>query len=245
MIEQKGTPMHDLWFIAPTDFLSRMVEKDRAELLRKSSKQYFSKDEHIFQVGSPGNNIYVLLEGRMKIYQLSSMGKEIILWFCLPGEVFGLAETPRGGRRMVYAQACSASEVLTISRTELNQFLHDHPSTALLIIDLLACRLRCLGDMLLNLTVDNVTSRVVKLLIRLAARYGRQLGDEDIYLDINLTHQEIADMVGATRQTVTSVLGELKRKGILRIENHCIHIQSQEILESLINNSQNTPRLTA
>jgi CRP/FNR family cyclic AMP-dependent transcriptional regulator len=224
--------VNDLWFIPPSDFLARMEPQERERLLEAANRQTFARNDFVFQAGSPGANIYLLLEGRIKIFQLSALGKEIIQWFCFPGEVFGLAEAPRGGRRGVYAQACADTVVCTVSKNDFNAFLNASPSTAMLVIDLLSCRLRVLGDMLLNLTADDVTSRVIKLLTRLCARYGRRV-DNDIRLDIHLTHQEMADMIGTSRQTVTTVLSQLRRKGVVRVEDHCIHIQEPEALGDL------------
>jgi CRP-like cAMP-binding protein len=225
--------VNNLWFIPPSDFLGKMRRDDHAALLALAEVREFGKQTPIFQAGSPGNNVYILKQGRVKIFALSPIGKQVILWFCFPGEVFGLAEVPRGGRREVYADACAESTVLVIPQQDFKTFLVSHPDTAMLVIDLLSCRLRTLGDMLLNLTADDVTTRIVKLLIRLSARYGRRLASADVCLDIDLTHQDIADMIGTSRQTVTSVLSELRRQGVVRVDNHHIHIPSQRLLESL------------
>jgi CRP/FNR family transcriptional regulator len=226
--------MSDLWFISPSDFLGQMSADDHAALLALAEARRFGRQAAIFQAGSPGNNVYILKQGRVKIFALSPLGRQAILWFCFPGEIFGLAEVPRGGRREVYAEACSDSVVLSIRQEAFKAFLLAHPRTAMLVIDLLSCRLRTLGDMLLNLTSDDVTTRVAKLLIRLSARYGKRLASEDVCrLDIDLTHQDIADMIGTSRQTVTSVLSELRRRGVVRVENHHIHIPSQRLLERL------------
>jgi CRP-like cAMP-binding protein len=226
--------MNELWSIPPSDFLTLMDQKDRAALLAITEKQSFARNDFVFQAGSPGENVYILVSGRIKIFQLSPVGKEILMWFCFPGEVFGLAEVSRVGAREVYAQACSDSEVLIVPQSKFKQFLASSPATAMLVIDLLSCRLRTLGEMLLNLTSDDVTSRVIKLLTRLSARYGKPM-NRFTRLDIALTHQEMADMIGTSRQTVTSVLGELRRKGLLRIENHRMHISNDELLERFEN----------
>jgi len=225
--------MDKLWFIPPTDFVSNLNDDDRTSLLSLGNKKTFRKNELIFQAGSHGDHVYILLDGRAKIYQLAPKGKEVIMWFCFHGEMFGLAEVARGGSREVYARACSDSDIIRIRQDDFKAFLANNPHVALLTIDLLSCRLRVLGDMLINLTADDVTSRVIKLLTRLSARYGKRVGD-DIYLDIPLTHQEIADMISTSRQTVSTIMGELKRKGVLRTENHCIHIQEPELLEHMI-----------
>lgn len=220
------------WFIPPSDFLGRMAADDQASLLHRAQRRVIGDNGFVFQAGSPGSSIHILVRGRVKIYGLSSLGKAVILWFCFPGEIFGLAEMPRGGRREVYAQACGECEVASVPQQEFKEFLVQHPSTAMLVIELLACRLRTLGDMLINLTADDVTTRLVKLLLRLAARYGKLSGDH-LRLDIALTHQEIGDMISATRQTVTAALNDLKRHEILEIQNHYICILNREALERL------------
>jgi CRP/FNR family cyclic AMP-dependent transcriptional regulator len=82
-----------------------------------------------------------------------------------------------------------------------------------------------------------VASRVVKLILRLSG-CGEGAGVTRFGRAIPLTHQEIADMVGTTRQTVTTVLTSLKRKGAVRTEHHCIHIQRQELLQDMVAGAQ-------
>lgn len=225
--------MNDVWYIPPSDFISKLDESDSAKLLSLGIRRDYKKNELIFQAGSPGKQVYFLIDGRAKIYQLSPGGKEVIMWFCFQGEMFGLAEVYRGGRREVYARACTDISVIQVSQDNFKHFIAENTAAALLTIEILSCRLRVLGDMLLNLATDDVTSRIIKLLTRLNARYGKKVGN-DIFLDIPLTHQEIADMVSSSRQTVSTILGDMKKKGILSIQNHRIHITEPETLENMI-----------
>ena len=78
--------------------------------------------------------------------------------------------------------------------------------------------------MLVNLVADDVHTRLIKLLIRLSSLYGQRTDNESVCLDVSLTHQEIADMIGTTSQSVTSLLNELQRQNLLRIEKRRIHI---------------------
>jgi len=224
------------WFVPPSDFLSKIPMADQSELEAIAKPRAFGKNEFIFQAESPGSNVYILTGGRVKIYQLSPVGKKSILWFCFPGEMFGLAEVARNQPREVFAQACTKSEVLSIDRKEFKAFLATHPESALLMIDLLSYRLRVLGEMLLNVSSDDVTIRVIKLITRLNALYGKKM-DQEMYLDIHLTHEEMADMISTTRQTVTTILGRLQRSGMLRIEDHTIHIRDLKGLENLISDA--------
>lgn len=216
------------WFIQTTDYLNKLPAPAREHLLSIAEQHYFSKSELIFHAGTDSEYVYILKTGQVKIYELSSQGKEVILWFCFPGEVFGLSEITRGAKRSVYAQACTVSEVYLIQRLAFNNFLTQHSDAAMSIIDLLSCRLRGLSDMLSNLTSDDVTSRIIKLLIRMSMMYGAQK-QELLCLNMHLTHQEIADMIGASRQTVSSVIGRLKQEGILLIGNDSIHIDKSRL----------------
>lgn len=218
--------------VAPSNFLAQLDTQAAAGLLAIATVQHFGKNDFVFRSGAPGNNVYFLRHGKVKIHQLSPLGREVILWFCFPGEIFGLAEVSAGGGRVVNAQACEASEVLAVSQEKFRDYLDRYPRLALLSMQVLSSRLRVLGDMFVNLVSDDVSTRVAKLILRLSARYGTRVGKE-VFLNIPLTHQEIADMVGTSRQTVTSVLSSLKRQGILSIDNRRIHIESEELLSEL------------
>jgi len=214
------------------DFFHSLNPCQQQQLLSLGVKRRFSRDDMIFQAGSSSDDVFILLNGRVKIFQLSCDGREVILWFCFPGELFGLAEVVRCGSREVNALACSSVELLTIKQADFRHYLSTEPVAAVSVIELMSGRLRELGDMLLNLASEDVRSRVIKLLTRLAARYGKRQ-EHQICLNIPLTHQEMADMIGTSRQTVTTVLGDLRRSGFLRIEQRNIIIVDSEWIEML------------
>jgi CRP/FNR family transcriptional regulator len=218
--------------VAPSNFLAQLAPSDYNELLVLARVHQYFKGDLVFHAGAPGHHVYFLKSGKVKIYQLSPLGREVILWFCFPGEIFGLAEVARGGGRVVNAQACEQSEALAVSQDQFKGFLATHPQTALLSLQVLSSRLRILGEMFVNLVADDVNTRIAKLILRLSARYGTRV-EKEIFLNIPLTHQEIADMVGTSRQTVTSALSALKRQGVLSIDNHRIHIESEELLAEM------------
>lgn len=224
------------WFVPPSDFLGRLPDATRTAFAALGHRVTYRKGDAVFQPGSPGDNVYLLSRGRVKIFALSPAGRAVILWFCFPGEIFGLAEMARAGRREVASEACADSEAIVIPQHKFKEFLKRDGEAAMLVVDLLSCRLRGLADMMLNLTSDDVTTRLVKLLIRLSARYGKPAADAETLLDIALTHQEIADMIGTTRQTVSTTINLLKRHGLLNVKQHCIHIQDGKRLEDLVTN---------
>jgi CRP/FNR family transcriptional regulator len=209
--------------------LALMTKRDQADLISLAHVQSFKKSDLLFHAGAPSRHVYFLRSGRIKIYQPSPCGKEVILWFCFPGDMFGFAEVVQGEGRLVTAVACETSQVLSITQAQFAGFLQTHPASSILVMQALSCRLRALGEFVVNLVNDDVQTRIMKLILRLGARHGVR-NEQDVHLDIALTHQEIADMVGATRQTVTSILSDLQRRGLLRLENRRIHIESPELL---------------
>ncbi len=214
------------------DLLSSLPEADLAALLHIGQTHRFRKSEFVFRAGDATHHVYLLLRGRVKIYQPSSVGKEVILWFCFGGELFGLAEAARGGERVVSAQACDDAEILCIRQEQFTAFLLQHPRTALMIVQVLSCRVRVLGDVVINLISDDVRTRILKMLLQLGSRCG--IPDEQgLRLNITLTHQEIADMIGTTRQTVTTMLGQLEREGMIKIEHHVIYIVHETLMARL------------
>lgn len=218
--------------VAPSNFLAQLDADDYADLTGLAKVQEYAKGDFVFRAGAPGNNVYFLKNGKIKICQPSPLGREVILWFCFAGEIFGIAEVARGGGRVVNAIACEHSEVLAVSQEQFKLFLASHPQTAFLSMQVLSSRLRVLGEMFVNLVADDVNTRIAKLILRLSARYGTRVGRE-IFLNIPLTHQEIADMIGTSRQTATSALSALKKQGVLSIDNHRIHIESEELLNEI------------
>lgn len=225
------------WFVAPSNFWGRLSDHSRTGLSALGNDLRFKKGSPIFRAGSTGEHVYVLTGGRVKIYALSPLGRAVILWFCLPGEIFGLAEMARGSERMVYAEACTDVEVLVIPRERFRAFLESDAATAMLVVDMLSCRLRGLTDTVLNLIADDVTTRVVKLLVRLSQRYGVPLDNGSRLLEIPLTHQEIADMIGTTRQSVSGVINDLKQQGLLTVSEHRIRLRDDRCLETLLTRS--------
>lgn len=224
--------MDDNWYTHPTDFLSTLTQHDWQVLNRLGHKRFYRKDDMVFHVGSPSDEVFILLEGRVKIFELSMEGKEVILWFCFPGELFGLSELFIGGGRQVNAQACSKVEILALKLNDFERYIRQNPNLAMSVIQVLGYRLRQLSSALLNLASDDVTARVVKLLTRLSSHYGKPC-ENGIVLDIALTHQEIADMVSASRQTVTTVLSTLRKKSIIKVQQRFIVILDTQWIEGV------------
>ena len=210
-----------------------MATSERSALLKLAKHRALRRGEFAFRVGDQKRGAYLLLRGRLKFFRLTPDGREVILWFCFPGEVFGISEVPAARGRRVNVEACEESEVAIVADAAFNRFLDDHPAAARLCRRTMAARLGMLTNTLVNLVADDAYARVAKLVMHLGAHHGTKL-DGAITLEVVLTHQEIADMTGVNRQTVTRILGDLRAKRIVSIQRRRIRIDDAAKLNQLI-----------
>jgi CRP-like cAMP-binding protein len=218
---------------APTDFLGQLATSERIALLKLAKRCTLRRSEFVFRVGDKKRGVYLLTRGRLKFFRLTPDGREVILWFCFAGEIFGISEVPAAKGRRVNVEACEESEVAIVADAAFNRFLDDHPAAARLCRRTMAVRLGMLTNTLVNLVADDAYARVAKLVLHLGVHHGTR-ADGAITLEVVLTHQEIADMTGVNRQTVTRILGDLRAKRIVSVQRRRIRIDDAAKLNQLI-----------
>lgn len=211
-----------------TDFLGQLDAIARSALLAEAAHRSLRKGDFVFRVGDSGDAVFVLLAGRIKTYKIAPSGREVILWFAFPGEIFGLVETPHHKGRMVNVEACEKTEIAEVPLARFREFLAAYPEVSQLCIRVISSRLGMLANRLVYLMADNAEARIAKLLVDLAARYHDTKGDAE--QPIGLTHQEIADITGVQRQTVTRILGRFTQRGALSVRYRKISIRDRELL---------------
>ena len=221
--------MDKAWSAAHADFLSGLCQAERDALMGRARRIHLARRQQVFAAGDLANTVFVVLDGCIKLYQLSAGGKEIILWFSFPGELFGLAETILDMQREIFAEASAKTELLVLSQSDFQEFLRRHPQAAMNAIGVLSARLRTLGASLVPLAADDVETRLARLLDRFASGSlptpcpaERRNGEVCIHID--LTNSELASLIGATRQTVNATLSSFRRQGLIRVVEHHIHV---------------------
>lgn len=225
--------MEKRWYLSAVDILTELSDEERSFFYQRSHKKKYPKNSIIFSPGDQGNLIYYVLQGRVKIYYLSECGKEIIYWFCQPKDFFGLAEVCAGEMRTVFAEATEETEVLRINKTNFEELISRNPKIPISIMKILGSRIRQAHDTIKDLMVSDVYTRLAQLLIKLGQICGSSHG-AGITIEKRFTHQEMANMIGATRTTVTEALNELKRKGFVDCEGSRITILDYTRLMKLI-----------
>jgi len=229
----------DAWADAHANFLSSLSGPETRDLLKCSRHLDLKSRDHLFRAGDRSNDVYIVAGGCIRLFQVSPSGKETILWFSFPGEIFGMAELWRGSDRQIHAVANEATQVYSIRRKDFTNFLGTHPEAAMKAIGILSARVRALGHVLVGLASDNVETRVARLLMRFAAvssgsRCYAGSSEGELCVNVRLTHQDIANLIGASRQTVSSTLAHLRRIGAVRTVNQHIHIVQPDQMRRLL-----------
>ena len=186
---------------------SSLNEAELAELSRLAIERSFRPDEFVFWEGDAPDYFYVVVEGRIKIAKYSSSGKEFIIAFFGPGEMFGEVAVFEGKPYPASAQAVADTRVLVIKKDAFLSFLATRPQVALEIINVLGGRLRDAQSRLKDLAGERVEQRIAMTLLMLSSKLG---------LTLPFTRQEIANMAGTTTETAIRVTSQLKERGIIR-----------------------------
>ena len=203
---------------------SGLDEKKLAELASMAIEHSFMPGEFIFWEGDAPDWFYIVREGKIKVLKHSSLGKEFIIAFFSPGDMFGEVAVFENKSYPASAQAAVETKVLAINGQNFLSFLTAHPTVTLRIISILGGRLRDAQSRLRDLAGERVEQRLVTILLMLTSKFGSTLP---------FTRQEIADMSGTTTETAIRVLSRLKDGGIIRSSRGKIVILNETKLRLL------------
>jgi CRP-like cAMP-binding protein len=216
------------------DLIGQLPEDERLFLERNSVRRHYPRGTVIHAPGDPGTSVSFLLGGRVKIYSLSACGKEIIYRFCTPNSFFGIAEIFGGEVREVFAEAVEDTEVMSTDKKHIEDLIQRNPSLALAVIRILGSRIRQAHSAIQGFVFCDARTRLAQLLLKLAQINGLHNDDGTVTLRNRFTHQELADMIGAIRQTVTENINYLKHHGYVRIAGERIVLVNPARLKKII-----------
>lgn len=192
----------------------------------------YRKGSVIFFEGDPGDALFIVAQGAVKIYRVAEDGREKTLAILRDGDIFGemaiLDEEPRSA----IAESLEATTLYALHRKEFLAFLANNPSMAIHVIKVLCGRLRRANSQVMDVVFKDVKSRVVRTLIELAEEHGMEY-PAGVRIELKLTHQELANLVGTARETITRILAEFQDTGCITVDGRYLVIRDQEALESL------------
>lgn len=182
--------------------------------LRHSTRHVFNKGQAIFHERDDGNEVFYLAEGMARIYHLAASGESTIYWYCVAGELFGAGGITGSMNQAVNGQAISKCTVYVMLRPVFEQMLKLDTRLAYNALKLMGARLRLACDTIADMRLQRTSQRVARALLRLARNCGVMTA-QGIRLDAPITHQEVANFVGASRQTVSEILRDFEDRGLI------------------------------
>src|SRR4051794_28712792 len=188
-----------------------------------------NRGEVLFHEGDREDRLYVVVSGKIKLGRSGSAGRENLLAILGPGQMFGELSLFDPGPRSSTATAVTACEIRTLEHDELMTWLTGRPEVARGLLGQLAARLRRANDVVADLVFSDVPGRVAKQLLELARRFGDRRED-GIHVHHDLTQEELAQLVGASRETVNKALADFASRGWLRLEGKSVVILDRERL---------------
>ncbi|MCZ8514130.1 Crp/Fnr family transcriptional regulator [Paenibacillus filicis] len=193
----------------------------------------YKKGTILFFEGDAGDEFFLIQSGVVKIYRIDN-SKEIILSLFREGDYFGeMAMLHKGNPRSATAETLEATSAYTLVRAEFQQFMERSPKLCLRLLEVTAERLRRANEQIYDLTFLDVRSRAVKTIVRLADEHGVRKPNGTL-VDVKLTHQQLANMIGTVRESVTKVLQELQEEHILSIDKKQILVRNIDALRAMI-----------
>jgi CRP/FNR family transcriptional regulator/CRP/FNR family cyclic AMP-dependent transcriptional regulator len=213
---------HELLRTIP--IFSELGEEDFARLGRVSTKRKYPKDTVVFFENEQGDSLFMILEGRVKVTILGDDGREIILSVLGPGDFFGEMSLLDNEPRSATAIAMEDSELLSILRADFQGVIAGDARTTLALMKSLTARLRRANHQISTLALLDVYGRVARVILDMAREEGKRLKDGRISFR-RATHQEIANRIGTTRETVTRMIKDLERQGLIQVEGKEIVLQ--------------------
>lgn len=222
-----------LWYLKHIRLFDGLTQAEMQEMERITRMQAVKKRQPLYLPGDPSSNVYLLKKGRVKIASTAPSGKEVTFEILEPGEIFGELEVLEDLPRETAAEAVDDTLVCAIRREDFDRYLAMHPNVTVKLTKLIGLRLRKIQSRVADLVFRDVPARLAHLLVELGKSDGIPEGAGTRLL-AKLTHQEMANLIGCSRETVSTTLGHFRDQGLIRMDGRTITILNATGLSDLM-----------
>ena len=220
--------MDDVLMSAP---LFNALDAEAAAALHASmNERRLLRGDVLFAEGEPGDRLYVVTEGKIKLGHTSGDGRDSLMAIMGEGEMFGELSLFDPGPRTSTATALTDAVVLGLGHTALRPWLTGRPEVAESLLQALAQRLRRTNEAMGDLVFSDVPGRVAKALLDLSERFGSPAPD-GLLVTHDMTQEELAQLVGASRETVNKALADFAQRGWLKLDSRSVVLLDVERLQ--------------
>lgn len=235
--------LEKIWYLKHFDIFKDLTDREIDVIDRISYMKHYKRRERIYGQDDPGDLVYLLKEGRVKIYKLSSDDKELTLAVLENGEIFGEMALIDDGPRGTIAETLDDSDICVIRRRDFEMLLKKKPDLAMHVTKLIGLRRREIENQLENLVFRTAPSRLAALLMSLAEKYGVR-DSQGIILNVKFSQQELTNLIGTAQETTSALLNEFKRLGFIDIRHRRIKILEQWQLKKIADAKMNEFSIT-
>lgn len=206
------------------------LDDEAAEALRRSMAEVnLGRGQVLFREGDSGDKLYVVADGKVKLGRTSTDGRENLLAVLGPGEMFGELSLFDPGPRTATATAVTDVKIYALGHSDLTTWVSGRPEVALSLLKQISSRLRRTNEVIGDLVFSDVPGRVAKALLDLSSRFGVE-SEDGVHVGHDLTQEELAQLVGASRETVNKALADFAGRGWIRLEARAVVLLDLERL---------------
>jgi CRP/FNR family transcriptional regulator len=209
-----------------------LKEEDLKKIRTIASPKQVGKKEILFSDGEEAKGFYVILSGKIKLYKISSEGKEQILHVVSTPDAFAEAALFHEGSYPAFAEALIDSQLLFFPKRDFIQLIERNPQLSINMIVSLSHFLRRFASLIEELSLKEVSSRIAKYLIDLSLKSAKE-GKIPKAVELDLSKTQLASKLGTISETLSRTLAKMKAKGIIDVEKNKISILNREALEEL------------
>lgn len=195
----------------------------------------WKKQSHVFLQGDPLENVYFIYDGKVKVYKSDIHGKEQIVAMMKKGEMFPHVGFFRKGDYPAYAEVLELSTLIAVPISKFESVLIENPELCIKVFKVLGEKIVDLQNRLEEQILNNTYEQIVKLLIRLAQKHGKELEDGTILLKSEFTNKDLANMIGTTRETISRTLTKMKKDELIEADDNGHMIVDIDVLLEEIN----------
>lgn len=225
-----------------SDILESLSEEELEQLAWQNPDVRLDEGEILFGPGEVGERLFIVKEGRIRLYKTGKQGNEITLAMLDQGKTVGEMALTAQGVREAYAQAAEPSLLISLSREALENLILNKPRVGLRLIERLSERVRALENRLEDISFKEMPGRLASLLLQLVESEGVET-DEGYKIPTRYSHEQLATMVGANRVSVTRAFRRLREKGIVELRRRIIHVKDIEALGSAAGEERRAKRI--
>ncbi|HHP7242134.1 MAG TPA: Crp/Fnr family transcriptional regulator [Cyclobacteriaceae bacterium] len=220
----------NLWYFEDVDLYDILCPHKASSMRDRHEFRKYGKDQFIYFPNDLSRHIYMIAEGRVKIGSFTHDQKEIVSAILTKGELFGEMALAGENKRTDFARSMDENTtVCPMSINDLKELMKDNETLSLKILKLMGSRIKKVERRIESLVFKDARSRIIDFLKEMGMEKGQKVGFETM-IKSHYTHKDIASLTGTSRQTVTTILNDLKEKNLINFDRRRILIRDMELL---------------